>query len=149
MNARSLIALGLMTKVIFLCPHGAAKSLIAATLFNELAAGRGLLVSASAAATEEPYAEVPPRVVEVLGEDVRAFQPRRVAAADLDAASRVITIDCDPKTVPATRTPIVTWNDVPKLSEGFDGSRAAIRKHVEALIEELCSDGRPRPSDRQ
>jgi arsenate reductase (thioredoxin) len=126
--------------VLFLCPHGAAKSLIAATTFNRLAAERGLAVSASAAATEEPYDEVPPAVASFLeseGFDASDFQPKHVDASDLASATRVVTIDCDPSTVPHSAARLESWNDVPKASEDLPGSVAAIRRHVAELLEEL------------
>lgn len=126
--------------VLFLCPHGAAKSLIAATTFNRLAEERGLAMSASAAATEEPYAEVPAAVAEFLesdGIDVSAFRARRVASSDLEAAARVVTIDCDPATIPASSATVERWDDVPKVSADLHGSIAAIRRHVAELVDEL------------
>jgi len=53
-------------KVLFVCLHGSAKSLIAAEYFNRLAAARGLGVTATSAGTE-PDAEIPPRVVQGCG----------------------------------------------------------------------------------
>lgn len=120
--------------VLFLCPHGAAKSVLAASYFNQLAAERQLAITAVAAATDEPYAEVPPRVAEALraeGVDVGAFKPRRVDAAELASATRIVTIDCS---VPVEHE---SWSDVPKLSDDFDGSVRAIRRHVAQLVDEM------------
>lgn len=110
--------------ILFLCPHGGAKSVIAAHYFN----AAGLPYTALAAAAEDPYDAVPPPVAEFLGID--DFKPRHVETADLENAARVIAIDCD--VAGAER-----WEDVPKVSEDFDGSVAAIRRHVQALVEEL------------
>ena len=153
MHLRSLIAsLTFMTlacshrptpaTVLFLCPHGAAKSLIAASYFNQLATQRKLPMSASAAATEEPYGEVPVPVSRALGAegfDVSSFQPRRFAATDLDCATRVVTIDCDPPAIPTSHVEVERWDDVPKVSEDLDGSIASIRLHVARLVEELAA----------
>ena len=111
--------------ILFLCPHGGAKSVIAAAYFDSTA---WLPFVAVAAAAEEPYEEVPARVAELLG--LRDFKPRRVEPADFERAARVIAIDCD---VEAAER----WDDVPKVSEDFDGSVAAIRRHVDALVAEL------------
>ena len=121
--------------IIFVCQFGGAKSVIAANLFNREAAKRGRDWTASAASAEEPYDAVPVPVVDLLradGIDVSAFRPRRLERADLEEASRVISIDC------STDVPDVErWDDVPKVSDGVQESAAAIRKHVNALIEEL------------
>jgi len=70
-------------KVLFVCLHGSAKSLIAAEYFNRLAAARGLGVRATSAGTE-PDAEIPPRVAQGLradGIDVEGRRPRRPTPA--------------------------------------------------------------------
>ena len=120
-------------RILFLCPHGGAKSVVAASHFNRLAAERGLPFVAAAAAAEEPYDAVPAPVAERLerdGFDVRGFKPRRAAPSEIDAAARVVAIGCD--IARADR-----WDDVPQASEDLEGSIAAIRRHVEELAEEL------------
>ncbi len=52
--------------VLFLCPHNAAKSVIAAALFAREAARRGLAIHADSAGTE-PDAAPAPRVAFVIG----------------------------------------------------------------------------------
>lgn len=74
--------------VLFMCPHGGAKSVIAASYFNRLAREQTLPFMALAAAAEEPYDAVPPKVAELLGREglsVGSFKPRRVEPADLRA----------------------------------------------------------------
>ncbi|HEY0158638.1 MAG TPA: hypothetical protein VGF28_15245 [Thermoanaerobaculia bacterium] len=120
-----------MTDILFLCQHGGAKSVIAASWFNRA----GLPFRAVAAAAEEPYEAVPAVVVELLereGFDVRTFQPRRVEAAEVETAERIVGIDCDVPGVAIDR-----WDDVPKVSEDPEGAAAAIRRHVDALVAEL------------
>lgn len=121
--------------VLFLCPYGGAKSVIAASYFNRLAEERALPFHGVAAAAEEPYDAVPPPVAGFLereGIDVHAFKPRRVEAEDVRKASRVIAIDCNLAGVTVER-----WDDVPKVSVDLEASAAAIRRHVEALVDEL------------
>jgi arsenate reductase len=124
-----------MRSILFLCQHGGAKSVIAASHFNRLAVERGLPFVATAGSAEEPYDAVPAAVADRLhsdGFDVRAFKPRRASAADIDGAAKIVTIGCDLPDVAA-----VQWNDVPAASEDLEGSVNAIRRHVEALAEEL------------
>jgi arsenate reductase (thioredoxin) len=125
-----------MKQILFLCPYGGAKSVIAASYFNRLAEQYALPFVASAAAAEEPYASVPEPVAEFLqrdGFDVRAFQPRKVEERDVRDAAKVVAIDC----ATVTAADIERWDDVPKVSEDLPGSAAAIRRHVELLAEEL------------
>lgn len=136
--------------VLFVCSYGGAKSVMAASYFNQLAKERGLEHVADAAAAEEPYDAVPAPVAGHLqrdGIDVRAFKPRRVEAGELGTAARVIAIDCDVPGAAERRADeadgaagVERWDDVPQASVDLDGSAAAIRRHVEALVEEL--DGR-------
>jgi protein-tyrosine-phosphatase len=93
-----------------------------------------------AAAAEEPYDAVPAPVAAFLehdGFDVRAFKPRQVKAEDVEAAARIVTIDCKAESVPASNPALERWDDVPKVSVDLDASVAAIRLHVEALAAEL------------
>jgi len=126
--------------ILFLCAAGGAKSVIAAAYFNRLAEERALPYGAVAAAAEEPYDAVPGPVADFLqgdGFDVRGFKPRRVEDGDVRNAARVVSIDCNLDAVELTGTAVERWDDVPKVSEDLDGSAAAIRRHVEALAEEL------------
>lgn len=133
--------------VLFLCPHGGAKSLIAASYFNRIAQARQLPFQAIAAAAEDPYPEVPANVAETLGRegfDVRGFRPRPVAARDFGAAEVVITIDCDLPAFDTRSARVDCWDDVPKVSVDLEGSRAAIRRHVQTLADELAAQIKPR-----
>ncbi|HEU4886345.1 MAG TPA: hypothetical protein VFV49_00555 [Thermoanaerobaculia bacterium] len=123
-----------MKEVLFLCQHGGAKSVIAVSHFNRLAAERGLPFVASAAAAEDPYDAVPTPVADYLqrdGFDVRALVPHHVAPEEIERAARIVTIGCDVSGAHER------WDDVPAASEDLEGSVAAIRRHVEALAEDL------------
>jgi protein-tyrosine-phosphatase len=138
-------------KVLFLCPYGGAKSVIAASYFNRLAEEQGLPYRAEAAAAETPYDAVPAPVAALLageGIDVSGFQPRRVEAGDVRGAARVVTIDCDPATLDLSGARSEAWNDVPKVSVDLEGSAAAIRRHVERLAGHLADTGGRHPSLR-
>lgn len=65
------------------------------------------------------------------------WQPRIVTAADIAGADLVVSVGCDPGTIP-TPKPITEWN-VPMLSDDFDGSVNAIYRKAEALADELTS----------
>lgn len=129
-----------MKTILFLCPHGGAKSVIAASYFNRLAREGGLPFVAAAAAAEDPYGAVPEPVAAMLhdeGFDVHSFRPRRAEAGEIDAANRIVSIDCDPATLPAGRAGVEEWTDVPMASEDLPGSASAIRRHVAMLMEQL------------
>ena len=125
--------------VLFLCPHNAAKSVIAAAYFQYLADRAGLDLRAVSAGTE-PEAAVWPAVVALLQADGLAVPdqpPRRVTAQDLAAATRIIAMGCTGAELGLPESAVEQWDDVPLASQDLPGARAAIRAHVEQLIAEL------------
>ena len=125
--------------VLFMCPHGAAKSVLASAYFERLAKARGLNVRVVSAGTE-PDREVAPAVASHLsrnGYPVPVAEPKRVTADDMADADIVISIGCDLSGLPQPRGRLVKWDDVPALSDGFSTADARIRQRVHELIEEL------------
>src|SRR5215213_1728539 len=125
--------------ILFLCPHNAAKSVIAIAYFKQFAQQRGLAVDADSAGTE-PDAVVAPVVVEMMkreGMDVSVYQPRHVTAEDLNSAQRIISMGCIPEELGVTAERIEQWNDIPLVSQNPDAARTVIRDHVEKLVMEL------------
>ena len=125
--------------VVFVCPHGAAKSVLASAYFQRVAKERGLNVRVETAGTD-PDPEVSPRVSDHLkksGFDVPVAKPRRVTEADMAAADVVISIGCDPNSMPSPRGALVRWDDVPAPSEDFAAADAKIRERVIQLVDEL------------
>jgi arsenate reductase (thioredoxin) len=126
--------------VLFVCPHGGAKSLIAASYFNRMAAEGKLPFTAIAVAAEDPYENVPAPIADLLateGFDVRAFKPRSVSSADLFGASKVVSVGCNLTKLDTRGVGLEDWNDVPLVSDDLRASAAAIRKHVAALIDQI------------
>lgn len=125
--------------ILFLCPHHAAKSVIAQAYFNRLAQQHDLPFTADSAGTE-PDDRVSPQVADMLladGIDVRDHHPRRVTAAELDQAARVISIGCALSDLEIAPERVESWDDVPMVSQDLPGSSAAILRHVEALVKAL------------
>ena len=124
---------------MFVCQHGSAKSLIAAEHLARLARARGLLVRGESLGVE-PDPDVPPHVVAGLaadGFDVQAYVPRRVSAAELVAAARVVSFGCDVGSLVPREATIDRWDDMPMVSDGYVPARAAIVARVEALLDSL------------
>ena len=129
--------------VLFVCLHGAAKSVLAAADFERLAAERGLAITADSAGTE-PDPEIAPGVAAALradGVDLGRRRPRRVTAADTARADRVVTFGCElGEAMPAT-VPVERWDDVPAVSENLPIARAAIWRHLDRLLDEWATQG--------
>lgn len=125
--------------VLFMCPHGAAKSVLASAYFQQLAKERGLNVRVESAGTD-PDPAVSATVAAHLkrqGYPVPQTAPRKVTARDFDSADVVISIGCDLSALPEPRGKLVRWNEVPPLSDDFGLADEAIRKRVTELIEQL------------
>ena len=123
---------------LFLCPHGAAKSVMGAAYFQKLAAERGLRVQVDARGTE-PDPAVSPAVAQLLrdqGYAVPAEAPKAVAATDTAAADIVVSMGCKLDGFPAPRRALRHW-DVPGPGENLPASSEAIRQHVRDLVDEL------------
>jgi protein-tyrosine-phosphatase len=125
-------------RVLFVCLHGAAKSVIGAAHFRRLAAARGLALDAVAAGTE-PDAELAPGAVKGLAADgLRATpsRPRPVTLYDLASASRIVSFGCD--VAPAKGQRVDQW-EVPAVSDGYAAARDRIVAQVERLVSELAT----------
>ena len=125
------------SRVLFVCLHGAAKSVVAAAHFRRLAASRGLAIGAVAVGTE-PDAELAPGAVKGLAGDGLTAAPRRprpVTLYDLDSAMRVVSFGCDVAAARGQR--VEQWN-VPAVSDGYTAARDRILANVERLVGDLA-----------
>ena len=125
--------------VLFMCPHGAAKSVLASAYFERLAQERGLNVRVESAGTD-PDPTVAPAVAAHLkrqGYPAPKSNPRKVTQKDFESADVVISIGCDLSGLGKPQGRLVRWDEVPPPSEDFARADEAIRNRVTELIEEL------------
>ena len=126
--------------VLFMCPHGAAKSVMASAYFQKLAKERGLNVRVDAAGTD-PEPELSKGVVARLQRDGVAIpvdKPRAANAADMKSADVVISMGCDLSKLPAPSGELRNWT-VPDFSANFDLAEQSIRDQVTRLVDELVA----------
>jgi arsenate reductase len=125
-------------EVVFVCEHGTVKSVIAAELFNRLAAERKVALHAVSRGVT-PDDGIPPGVARNLaddGFDVRTFRPTPLREEDVKNAARVIAIGAESPLL-ATAQPI-RWDDIPPASTDYAASRDAMRERMGALIDGLA-----------
>jgi arsenate reductase len=133
--------------VLFVCEHGAAKSVVAAADFNRMAAERGLPVRAISRGTA-PAATVPSRITEGLERDglrlSDGFTPTALSGTDMAQAIRIVSFDV---ILPTMRdsSRFVRWDGLPAFSDGYDAANRAITSMVESLIRELQDAGKVKP----
>ncbi len=133
--------MGSSRTVLFLCPHNALRSVIAAGLFNQMAGGRARAGSAGT----EPDERVNERTVTVLREvgiEVGDEKPGRVSREQLERASRVVSLGCPlpPELAAVAAGKIEEWempDTAGKPVEAVREVRELIRARVRRLLGEL------------
>jgi protein-tyrosine-phosphatase len=124
--------------IIFVCEHGAAKSVVAAAHFNKLAGEMNLNIRAIARGTT-PDAELSPKTVEGLKNDgltPTESAPHKLSLADIESAQRVVAF-CNLPEEYQSKAPTEQWNDVPPVSEDYEKARDAIVEKINQLIENI------------
>jgi len=127
-----------MSVIVFVCEHGAAKSVIAAAHFNKLASDRNLNVRAISRGTN-PDQELGPKAVAGLQADGLAVpreKPTRLSEGDVSKATLVVAFCELPEAYRKGRR-VEQWNDVPSVSEDYSKARHAIVERVKQLIDEM------------
>jgi protein-tyrosine-phosphatase len=129
---------GAVPRVIFVCEHGAAKSVIATAYFNKMAAERGLPDRAIYRGAS-PQAELSVSALKGLKEDgltLPSAKPAPITSADVATATHIFAIGCSLPAHAASSGKADSWDDVPE-DQGYAAQRDAIKKHVERLIDQL------------
>lgn len=125
--------------VLFICEHGAARSVIASAYFNKVAQEKGLKYRAIFRGTD-PDTMLTPATIKGLahdGFDVKKWKPTKVTQHDVVNADEIVTFDC---TIPAeikSVKPLIKWDGIPAISVNYGVARDQIKSKVESLINEL------------
>jgi protein-tyrosine-phosphatase len=130
-------------RVVFICEHGSAKSVVAAAHFNRLARERQIGLRAVSRATN-PDDEVAPNAARGLEADGLApdgLVPRRLSAADVEAALRVVAF-CPLSADYGGSEAIEIWDDVPAVSESYERARDRILERIARLLDDLARTAR-------
>lgn len=129
--------------VVFVCEHGAAKSVIATAYFNKIAAERGLRARAMYRGVN-PQADLSVGALKGLKEDglrVDEHKPSLISQSDVDSATVIFAIGCTLPSNARASGKAGNWDDVPD-DQGYGPTRDAIRRHVEELVDTLLKQQR-------
>ena len=129
--------------VVFVCEHGAAKSVIATAYFNKIAAERGLKARAMYRGVN-PQADLSVSAMKGLKEHglrVEEHKPALIAQSDVDAATVIFAIGCTLPSNAVASGKAGNWDDVPD-DRGYGPTRDAIKRHVEELVDRLLKQQR-------
>jgi len=133
-------------KVVFVCEHGAAKSIIAAAEFERLAKENGLAVQVVSRGTV-PDAEIAATVRKGLlsnGIDIGPVKPVKVSMKDFENVSRVVSFGPDLTPWLPEGVKAADWSAAPSPSEDYQAARLYIVKQVESLVLQMKREQAPR-----
>lgn len=126
--------------IVFVCEHGSAKSLVAASLFQRMAKEQGVAARAISRGTA-PDPSVPDAVVLALrgdGFEVSSFRPRALTEIDVKGATRVVAIGVDLGPIGARAGErAVRWDGVPPVSTSYVEARRDLATRIDRLLLEL------------
>ena len=129
--------------VVFVCEHGAAKSVIATAYFNKIAAERGLRARATYRGVN-PQTDLSVSAMKGLKEDgltVEEHKPAPISQSDVNDATVIFAIGCTLPSNAQASGKARSWDDVPD-DRGYGPTRDAIKLHVEELVDRLLKQQR-------
>jgi arsenate reductase (thioredoxin) len=124
--------------IIFVCEHGAAKSILAAAYFNKIAREHNLGVTAIARGTH-PDAELSGKTVAGMRADgltPTESIPTKLDQRELESAQRVVSFCTLPEGY-LQGSQVEYWEDVPPVSEDYEKARDAIVERLKGLLNHL------------
>jgi protein-tyrosine-phosphatase len=121
--------------VVFVCEHGAAKSIIAAAYFNKLANQIYPGLHAIARGTH-PDQELSPKTIIGLREDgllPAESTPQKLSLSDIESAHSIVSF-CELPEEYWNKVRTERWDDVPPVSEDYKKARDVIVAKLNQLI---------------
>jgi arsenate reductase (thioredoxin) len=122
--------------ILFVCEHGAAKSIIAAAYFNKLAYEMGLNLQAIARGTL-PDDQLSPVTIQGLAQDgliSTELTPRKLLPSEITSAQHVIAFGDLLNKEDYQDVDIENWNQVPPVSSDYQIARDAIVEQLHQLL---------------
>ena len=124
--------------LLFICPHGAAKSIIAAAVAQDVAESRGLDVKCSNAGTDPDPQNNPVAVAALESHGlVWVDAPRAVTTSDIARADVVVTLGAPVEELPQMPTQLVDWSDVPDASADVEALYDILTSRITHLVDGL------------
>jgi protein-tyrosine-phosphatase len=121
--------------IVFVCEHGAAKSVIAAAYFNKLASETSSGLRAIARGTY-PDQELSPKTITGLrGDGLTPTEPipQKLSIVDAESARRIIAF-CELPGEYEKETIIEYWEGIPPVSENYEKARDAILEKLNRMM---------------
>jgi len=128
------------TNILFMCPHNAAKSVLAESFAKQQLSNRNVENIQMSTAGTEPDEANSRIVLDYLAKnelEAPMHDPRRVSQADLDAADYVISFGCDLSEFELKDVQEIEWLGVVDTSQDVDAAATDIEDRVEKLFAKL------------
>ena len=126
-------------KVIFVCQHGAAKSVIAASYFNKLAKERNMNYTAECRGID-PDSVVSGTAKDGLTRDGifdPSVRPQKLLAGDTANVERIILFTPLPAGITNTSIKTENWSQIENVDADYEKRRNAIVKKINELLDSL------------
>jgi hypothetical protein len=125
------------SKVIFVCEHGAAKSVIATDYFNKLAKERGLPWEAVCRATAPDSTLNPGTRAGLKADNIKPnSSPRKLSLNDTTNVKRIILFTPLPKGF-KTDIKVEDWSSIRNIDSDYSHRRDAIINQINILLDSL------------
>ena len=124
--------------IIFVCEHGAAKSILAAAHFNRMAEEQGLEIRAIARGTN-PDLEISEPTLQGLSKDGLAATepaPTKLSLEDTRRAQFLVSF-CELPEEYTQGVIVEQWDEIPSVSENYDQARDAIVERLKQLVSRI------------
>jgi arsenate reductase (thioredoxin) len=124
-------------KIVFVCEHGAAKSVIAAEYFNRLAKERGLEWQAVCRATfPDSTLSAGTRSGLKIDNIQPNSNPKKLTLQDTVDVERIILFTTLPEDY-KTSIPVENWSSIENIDAAYSLKRDAIKKRLNILFDQL------------
>ncbi|MBI2331840.1 MAG: hypothetical protein HYU84_06740 [Chloroflexi bacterium] len=125
-------------KILFVCEHGAAKSVIAAAYLNQIAKEKGLILQAVAFGTTPDEAFAPAAVSGLLRDKITlaGSKPTKITRAEIESAQMVVSF-CNLPADYGNSDNIQYWQGIPPVSVDYETARNAILERLNILVKEI------------
>jgi hypothetical protein len=126
-------------KIVFVCEHGSAKSVIAAAYFNKLAREKNIGWEASARGND-PDDQVSEKTKKLLAGDKLldvTFIPQQLSQRDVDEAEQVILFNDLPENIQG-KDNIEYWLSIQSVNDDFQKLRNDIVSKIIPLLDSLA-----------
>ncbi|NOT76971.1 MAG: hypothetical protein HOP08_18765 [Cyclobacteriaceae bacterium] len=127
-------------QIVFVCEHGSAKSIIAATYFNKLAKEQNIPWLAISRGTD-PDAEISPKTRALLMRENllnNSLVPQKINQTDVDASQQVVLFFPLPADI-GTKNNTRNWLEVQAMNDDYKKLRDDILLKLVPLIDSLAN----------